>query len=70
MNSIGCIKSSLDKAYIDSARLALGLRNDSGTITERFRYISAKIPLIFRDPFCVKSAQKSSGCIKSSLDKA
>ena len=56
MKSLGCIESRLDKAYIDSLRLALGFRNDSGTIPERFRYDSAKIPLRFRDPFCVKCA--------------
>ena len=32
---------------------------------ERFCYDSAEVPLRFRHPFCVKS----SGCMKSSLDK-
>ena len=47
----------MDKAYIDTARLLLGFRNDSGTIPERFRYDYTTIPLRFRDPFCVKSAR-------------
>ena len=48
MKSLGCMEWSLDKAYIDSARLALGFWNDSGTIRELFHYDYAEIPLIFR----------------------
>ena len=42
------MEPSLDKACIDSVRPALGFRNDSGTIPERFCYDSAEIPLRFR----------------------
>ena len=45
MKSSWCIEHSLDKAYIDSARLPLGFRNDSGMI-----------PLRFCNPLGVKSA--------------
>ena len=64
------MESSLHKAWIDSATLALGLRNDSGSIPERFRYDSAEIPLRFRDSFCVEICMKSFGCMESSLNKA
>ena len=47
---------SLNNALIDSASLALGFRNDSGTITERFRYVSAEIPQPILREICVKSA--------------
>ena len=50
------MESNLDKAEKDPARLALGFRNDSGTIPLRFRYDFAEIALRFRDPFYVKSA--------------
>ena len=50
------MESSLDKAYIGSARLALGFWKDSGTIPERFLYDSATISLRLRNPFGVKFA--------------
>ena len=54
MKSSGCMESSLDKGLIDSARLALGFRNDS-----------ANIPQSILREICMKS----SGCMESSLDK-
>ena len=67
------MESSMEKAWLHSARISLVFRNVSGTIPERIRFDSARIPLGCLREVCMKMAEirvKSTGCMESSMEKA